>query len=430
MGGEASTSARPQSEQRDSRLDRFLSKISDKEDQIIWGAFVQQFPQYAMNLAFWFFTYMRTKKECVDPETDMSKSVVSRQECYEALHKVQSLTSTQSQLQFYMEVFCCKDGINEKAIFTILESAFILSMDGNGMSHAWTDEDQEEIKKLAQTIASKGSESAAANWMDRHCPEAVSRMHTDFLNIIYSQKESDIALADLNPVFHERLLTMYRWWLLTSSLPPVFTQQFGQKSSQGLSGASANKEADVHHWSMLYSSQDHGLSLNRFKHHVFGYRGPTILMLSCEGGYTYAAAIDIEWRDGIQSWGGANCHIIRMCPDFQILEDGDNMVVFNEKSRNIPKGVWIGRDSRNRKLHIEEGFETVTHNFQPSKIICLEVWGCGDDSAKAEQVKQKKTELKDAAKAAKVKLPGEWDENPDKAILELGGVKTNHGEYR
>ena len=67
-----------------------------------------------MNLAFWFFTYMRTKKECVDPETDMSKSVVSRQECYEALHKVQSLTSTQSQLQFYMEVFCCKDGINEK----------------------------------------------------------------------------------------------------------------------------------------------------------------------------------------------------------------------------------------------------------------------------------------------------------------------------
>lgn len=54
-------------------------------------------------------------------------------------------------------------------------------------------------------------------------------------------QESDIALADLNPVFHERLLTMYRWWLLTSSLPPVFTQQFGQKSSQGLSGASANK---------------------------------------------------------------------------------------------------------------------------------------------------------------------------------------------
>ncbi len=49
------------------------------------------------------------------------------------------------------------------------------------------------------------------------------------------------------------------------------------------------------------------------------------------------------------------------------------MVVFNDKSRNIPKGVWIGRDSRNRKLHIEEGFEMVTHNFQTSHIKCMEV---------------------------------------------------------
>ncbi|XP_072031361.1 uncharacterized protein [Amphiura filiformis] len=440
MGGEASksgNSAAAKEVVRDHRFDLFLSKVTKEEQpgsEILKPTFVNQFPDFAENLAETFFNHIAQTN--INPEhASISLEVINRQQCYQAFLQVQSLTSTQSQLEFYIRVFCGTDGLTEKGVHSLLETAYIISMRTNGTFHKWTEIEQTVIKELAHTIVSKGSQSSALSWMDTNCPNLVAAMHLFFLTNIYRGKDEEHSTNVTNSeIFEGRLLSMTRWWILTSTLPSCFSQSQGQ--SEQVDGASAsasgdkNKEvAEEYHWSILYSSEDHGLSLNRFKHHVFGYRGPTVLILRCDGDYVYAVAIDVEWRDGIQPWGGANCHIIRISPDFQILEDGDNMVVFNDKSRNIPKGVWIGRDSRNRKLHIEEGFETVTHNFQTSRIKCMEVWGCGDPSAKTAQSKQKKTELRDAEKHSKVKLPGHWDENPDKMILDWGGVKVNHAEY-
>ena len=37
-------------------------------------------------------------------------------------------------------------------------------------------------------------------------------------------------------------------------------------------------------WSLLYTSDTHGLSLNRFTSHLFNYKAPTILFVYCKDG--------------------------------------------------------------------------------------------------------------------------------------------------
>lgn len=56
-------------------------------------------------------------------------------------------------------------------------------------------------------------------------------------------------------------------------------------------------------WSCLYSSEVHGFSLNRFQHHCFDYKGPSIMMIDChdqDGSvHTFVLAMDSEWRYNI-----------------------------------------------------------------------------------------------------------------------------------
>ena len=37
-------------------------------------------------------------------------------------------------------------------------------------------------------------------------------------------------------------------------------------------------------WSILYTSDSNGLSLNRFTSHLFNYKAPTILLVLCKNG--------------------------------------------------------------------------------------------------------------------------------------------------
>lgn len=49
------------------------------------------------------------------------------------------------------------------------------------------------------------------------------------------------------------------------------------------------------------------------------------------------------------------------------------MVLFNEKSRNIPKGLFIGRDRSKYSLKITEGFQSVEHGGQSANLLDVEV---------------------------------------------------------
>lgn len=54
-------------------------------------------------------------------------------------------------------------------------------------------------------------------------------------------------------------------------------------------------------WTCLYSSRDHGLSMNRFQHHCFDYKQPSVMIVDClnketDEMYSFALAMDSEWR--------------------------------------------------------------------------------------------------------------------------------------
>ena len=100
-------------------------------------------------------------------------------------------------------------------------------------------------------------------------------------------------------------------------------------------------------WTRLYSSSQHGFSMNRFQHHCSDYREPSVMVLDCrcqrgeeEGGdgrHQFAIAVDTEWksascswscsnfanhfysRDGTFYWGGERFCLLQLQPVFLLL---------------------------------------------------------------------------------------------------------------
>ncbi|KHJ83535.1 hypothetical protein OESDEN_16767 [Oesophagostomum dentatum] len=60
----------------------------------------------------------------------------------------------------------------------------------------------------------------------------------------------------------------------------------------------------------------------------------------------------------------------------------------------------------------------------------LQVWGCAASSALEDQQKLKAWQNKQAEKHRKVPLPGNWDDNPDKTLLEMAGFKFSDERRR
>ena len=105
---------------------------------------------------------------------------------------------------------------------------------------------------------------------------------------------------------------------IIENLPSIL--KVGQSLYQPFCFSYQQETTEAFHWSILYSSQDHGLSLNRFKHHVFAYRKPTILLLRCDD-YLYAAAIDTEWRlvKKLSLIVLMMCYIYYMCSNIRMI---------------------------------------------------------------------------------------------------------------
>lgn len=95
---------------------------------------------------------------------------------------------------------------------------------------------------------------------------------------------------------------------------------------------------------------------------------------------------------------------------------GSSGIMFvNFKNRSIPLGIRIGSNAQHPIISIP---------LDLSNVSAIGVYGCGNRDAVAAQAQQKKWENRQAEKNRKVALPGKWDDNPDRYLLELAGVKS------
>ncbi|KAI0213257.1 hypothetical protein LSAT2_001723 [Lamellibrachia satsuma] len=166
----------------------------------------------------------------------------------------------------------------------------------------------------------------------------------------------------------------------------------------------------------------------RFSHHVFSYNAPTLLLISFDG-HVYCVAVDSEWREGVQRWGGADCCLVQLLPVFKSLQMGSGMLYLNTQDRRMPKQLQVGTDVKRLPLQVDAGFSSVKHYGVDVPLERLEMWGCGGQSVLKEQLSQKQWEQKEADKQKNRKLKLEdWADNPDRELLNMGGITTEHAE--
>ncbi|XP_063971578.1 uncharacterized protein LOC129281179 [Lytechinus pictus] len=406
---------------KDVRIMNFYERISNGQvlnPSLLLG----YFPEYSRPLIERIFTLER------------ASGTVDEEKFFYVVNKILAPSSSASLSKFYFESFCGSESLQEKDVELLVSTAFSLFLVSCEISLEASTLDQETQRLLVHSIVSQGTSGAGLEWMENHCGELLMGMQHWFLAQINPVDDVDSATArEYTLPDHEgALLSIGMWWALSSSLPSIYTESKTNSSSVSSGESSKARVLSKQPWTLLYSSREHGLSVNRLQHHVFGYKGPTVLVISFEGGFMYAVGLDTEWREGTVPWGGSSCVAVRLAPEYSITEEGEYMVLFNEKSRNLPKGLFIGRDPKRRLLSITEGLQTITHKGLTASVVNAEVWGCASTDVKQEQAKQKKTELKDAERNAKVKLPGQWDDNnPDRLLLEWGTTRTDYADaYR
>lgn len=284
------------------------------------------------------------------------------------------------------------------------------------------------------------------SWAKQNCPRVFDGIHCWMRKMLLQRGNSAAAATPegfpaiprvLDPIHSHSLLNTETLWILSTILPHCFirgtplTFNTGSLQSEVLEERIANPVERCKEWTLLYDSREHGQSLNRFKHHCMDYRGPTVALLKVGKEGLLIAAIDVEWRESSSSWGNSGCRIIQVRPKFRVLRAGPNLIFFNERARGLPSGIVLGQTSR-PCVTLDADLTAAKLHYQmdltPQTINKIEVWGCGGQELKAKQQKQQQWERKQAEKLQKVKRPGRWDENPDRAILDMAGVTTNHSQ--
>ena len=195
-----------------------------------------------------------------------------------------------------------------------------------------------------------------------------------------------------------------------------------------------NQEGDTRAWRCLYSSADHGLSMNRFVAHATGYAGPTILLARTDQGEVFGAHVDAPWKAGDKYFGGRDTFLFTLAPAFHVYRPtaiSSNYAFFNPPATGqlrgatypdgrLPEVVGFGGQPVRLRLsleddlnqlrwhhsctsfarHPEEGVGDLPEGVR--KVLRLELWGCGGADAEAAQQLLKQRRDRDAARAAKV----------------------------
>ncbi|KAL3856227.1 hypothetical protein ACJMK2_011004 [Sinanodonta woodiana] len=298
-----------------------------------------------------------------------------------------------------------------------------------------------------------------SKWLAQHCPHMFSGVHNWVHQILTGSKmpsELETAPFPLLERFVEgkHCMSMGMLWALSATIPYQYTHSAKEDAAQqDTSSGFKNPLLTSYHllmklahlsgcqsWTLLYDSCEHGLSLNRFTHHISSYNGPTITLISFEGRNMYCVAEDKGWSEGPSRFGEEDMMIIQLTSAYRVVQAkiisprifGGPMVLWNEHERSLPQGIKIGKDDKSAVLFIPSDFDKIQHYGVNCCLTRIEVWGCGGTEAKKAQQKQKQWERKDIEKhrGRKLKLETNWNENPDKQLLNWGGIQTDHQHSR
>ncbi|CAB3402139.1 unnamed protein product [Caenorhabditis bovis] len=255
--------------------------------------------------------------------------------------------------------------------------------------------DEAFIKTLVEkmTGGSKDEEEATEsilNWRRSDCEK--------FCNAVQSLVISKVTGTQFQKQdYSSDILTPLQMWYLQCSLPSIY---FPEK-----------EKAVSNHWSPLYTSMQHGISTNRFENFVFGYKGPTVSIFRLKDKRVIVLAVDQEWRHGGNRFGGSSTCYFEILPNMKRIEASQS-VYCNLKVRASAFGL-----SFKEEMKIDKDF---------SEVHDIEVWGCAGADTLAEQQKLKNWQKQQSEKHKKVPLPGNWDDNPDKTILEMAGFQFSN----
>lgn len=362
---EAKTEVSSASEKSNPQVDAYFSRISDGKDEISGEKLVRLFDQ---DLAESLLKYFAGSK---------SEKYVTRQQFQQKFNPLYG-TSTDIYVKILQPVHhfikVCSDSAGASAI----------------------QGDEEFIKMLVEnmTAGKSGDEATQSilSWRRENCEKFPQAVQNRVVSAVTGNK-------NVNPDYSSDILTPLQMWYLQSALPNFF---FPAKPSETPGDG---------HWTPLYTSLQHGISTNRFETLVFDYRGPTVTILRMKDERVVALASDQEWRHSGTKFGGSFTSFFEISPRIRRI-DGSNSIYCNLKLRTVAYGI-----SFKNELRIGKDFD---------EILDIEVWGCAGAGTLADQQKLKNWQKQQAEKHKKVPLPGNWDDNPDKTLLEMAGFQFSN----
>lgn len=374
-------------------------------------------------------------------KTSSSRNNLTKEQFIIGSQKVVQLIGDEQLLTYYVQIFSREDEtLNQEDVNYFLQSCYRLSL-GTTTSPDFSDEIFKMVLSSMFHGKTELSIKYVIHWIQENCSRVVTWMHRYLVNRLTvgfrllqhnrvaknetetdgdfptnletpvldaTNRDSSLPLspssplkrnfsfpnrptdgqAEVNQVVSESRLHAMQIWLLGCSLPSVYTRPNPLlKNSPSVNGIML---MDPHtfitrmiasqspsNWTLLYNSDNDGLSLNRFEHHVMGYRGPTVTFLYGEGNRIFCLAVDQPWKESIHFWGSLNTIVLQLVPEYRVLDRGEKMMFYNTTARGYPFGIQIGTDHKHLCLEIDKEFSRLSYRKIPYRLEAVQVWGCG-----------------------------------------------------